>query len=244
MANGSAFDDAVRISKDNPGLAVGVHISLVGERCLAPAHQLGGLVNARGELPANFGRFLKMLVCGRFSIEHIRREVDAQIRKILDSGIQPTHIDSHQHLHVFPGVLDTVLDAARSACIPVIRMPREHGGLGARTVERLFLNACCRLAARKIDSMGLNYAPHFWGFGVSGSMTESNLIETIHRLRPGTNEIMCHPGYPDSSTRARYSWGYNWEAEADALCSSAVMGLLKGDFIRLSGYPDAFVGKL
>ena len=56
-----------------------------------------------------------MFVSGKFSIKQVRREVGAQIKKIFNSGIQPTRIGSHQYLRVFPGVLDAVLNAARSA---------------------------------------------------------------------------------------------------------------------------------
>ena len=70
-------------------------------------------------------------------------------------------------------------------------------------------------------------------------MTESNLIETINSAKLGINEIMCPPGYPDSPTRARYSWGYNWEAEASALCSGAVIEFLKENSTNASSFLDA-----
>jgi len=187
MPNGPAFDDAVQISKDTPGLGVGIHVSLVGERCVAPARELAGLVSADGLLPAGFVEFLRMFLVGRFSTEHIRREIGAQVSRVISAGIRPTHIDSHQHLHVFPGVIDAVLGAAKAASIPTIRIPREYGSIGTRNAQRMLLNTFCHIALSKIEKAGLSYAPHFWGFGISGSMTRANLIEIIGRLRPGVN---------------------------------------------------------
>jgi predicted glycoside hydrolase/deacetylase ChbG (UPF0249 family) len=44
MANGEGFDDAVAHIEEHPGLGVGIHLTLVGERPIARAHELGGLV--------------------------------------------------------------------------------------------------------------------------------------------------------------------------------------------------------
>ena len=44
------------------------------------------------------------------------------------AGIRPTHLDSHQHLHVVPGITGMVLDLARRFAIAAVRIPAEPLG--------------------------------------------------------------------------------------------------------------------
>ena len=170
----------------------------------------------------------------RFSPSQIAIEISAQIRRVLDAGIRPTHIDSHQHLHVLPGVIDIVLSAAHDTGIPVIRIPRERGGVGGRGVPSRLLAYLSNRAARKADTTGLRYADHFWGFGVSGHMDQTALTSTLDRLRPGANEIMCHPGQSNPDTR--YSWGYRWADELAALTSDETRAKINELGIILTNY--------
>lgn len=240
MPNGAAFDDAVQIASNTAGLGVGIHLSLVDERCVAPASALGGLVDSNGSLPPSYEAFAKAYLLRRFTLRQIKTEIEAQIARVLSSGIKPTHVDSHQHLHVFPGIIGVVVDAAKSAGIPVIRIPMEIGGIGARGYQQKVLAILCRRAAAKANRTGLRYADHFWGFGVSGHMIEHNLIETISRLGGGVNEIMCHPGFSELSTSQRYQWNYEWDAEAHALWADAVLEMIKDRGIRLANFAEAW----
>ena len=64
MANGEGFDDAVARVKEFPGLGVGVHLSLVGERPIAPAHELHALVTSDGRLPTSYSQFARGYLLG------------------------------------------------------------------------------------------------------------------------------------------------------------------------------------
>lgn len=240
MPNGAAFDDAVRIASEMPTLGVGIHLSLVDECCVAPASDLGGLVDSCGMLPHSYGAFVKSYLLKRFGLREIRKEVDAQIAHVFAAGIKPTHIDSHQHLHIFPGIIDIVVDAAKSAGIPVVRVPMEIGGLGGRGYQQNVLMYLCRKAAVKVKRAGLRCADHFWGFGVSGHMVENNLIEILGLLGGGVNEIMCHPGFSDPTTSDRYQWNYEWDGEAGALQSRTVAELVECRNIRIASFADAW----
>ena len=74
MANGDAFDDAVRLARENPNLDVGAHLVLIG----------GGALAAPGrELPQTVPRLLAAIASRRI---HIYDELAAQVRRILDAG--------------------------------------------------------------------------------------------------------------------------------------------------------------
>lgn len=238
MANGPAFAEAVAIAGATPGLSVGVHLSLVGEKCAAPLSLVRGLAGEEGFLPPSHLSFLRGYLRGRFGPAQIRAEIDAQILRILDAGLVPTHIDSHQHLHLLPGVLEIVLEIARRAGISVIRIPWERSPIGGRWPQKRVLGWFSQKAARKIRAAQMRSPDHFFGFGLSGRLDERNLLRILGRLGPGVNEVMCHPGFPDGAAE-RHNWGYLWEAELAALCSPAVRSFIDREDIRISAFRQA-----
>ena len=89
MACGAAFDDAVRLAKENPTLDIGCHLVLVGE----PPY------------PPTLAKLLAAVALRRI---RIYEEFRNQVRRILDAGLTPTHLDTHKHTHLLPPVLDAV----------------------------------------------------------------------------------------------------------------------------------------
>ena len=53
----------------------------------------------------------------------VDEELAAQIRRILDAGIRPTHLDTHKHTHLLPPVLDAVARMAQEFGIRWVRRP-------------------------------------------------------------------------------------------------------------------------
>jgi len=111
---------------------------LFDEQCAARRPDVRGLVDEHGRLPKNYREFLLRWSLGRFGASQIKAEITAQISRTLEAGISPTHIDSHQHLHVFPPILPIVLEAAASASIRVIRLPIDASrkGIKAKILAR------------------------------------------------------------------------------------------------------------
>ncbi len=245
MPNGRSFADALNLIARNPDLGVGIHLSLVNERALAPTAELGGLVTPDGQLPPSYLAFAKGYLTGRITPSAVRTEIAAQMRQALATGLRPTHIDSHQHLHMLPGLAQLVADAAREAGIPTIRVPRERGSIfppaySPRGAQLRVLTALSRGHARRYQRAGFRVVDHFWGLGVSGCLTEPTLDHLLSLLRPGVNEIMTHPGEADDATRASFPWNYQWDAELAALQSPAIRRRLDALDIRLAHFGTAW----
>ncbi|HEY3398453.1 MAG TPA: ChbG/HpnK family deacetylase [Armatimonadota bacterium] len=245
MPNGAAWEDALAVAARCPGLGVGVHLSLVGESALTAPAEIPGLASPDGLLPASYGDFMKRLLTGRFGAAQVEIEIRAQVGKCLAAGLHPTHLDSHQHLHAWPALLAIVQRVAAEYEIPVIRMPAERGGPGghagpARRGQVRLLSLLASRGARRVRGAGLRCADHFWGTGVSGALDETALRGILERLRPGVNELMCHPGYRDEWTGARYQWGYEWETELAALTSPRARELVASRGIRLANFAEAW----
>jgi chitin disaccharide deacetylase len=229
MPNGHAFEDAVRHALETPGLGVGVHLTLVGEKCVAPASELGAMVAKDGSLPETYSTFARDFMARRFGVGEVHAEIRAQIDRVLATDIVPTHIDSSQHLHMLPAIFDLVLSEAAGSGIPAVRVSLEaggpsRGGLIVRLLQTLMLPRIGRMRLLRVRNAGLNVADWFWGLGVP--MNETNLMDTLRGLRPGVNEIMCHPGARDE--------------ELAALTSDSVRAFIEENGIRLASFADAW----
>jgi hopanoid biosynthesis associated protein HpnK len=249
MAGGEAFEHAVSLAKACPTLDVGVHLTLTEQHSVAPAATVRSLVDEHGKLAPHAIRFAARYLRGEIALADVRTELDAQIRRVLDAGLAPSHLDGHQHVHVLPGIARVVADLASAYRIRAVRCPAERlrgymikdftarkGLAGARRVmEQLVLGGLSVLsplrALRRVDG--------FVGFYFGGRLNEHNLRTVLEHLPPNrTIELMCHPGLDDPASRYAH-WNYAWAAETAALSSPRIRELLDARGVRLIGYRDA-----
>ena len=245
MAVGTSFDHAVALAADHPNLGIGVHLTLVGEYPVAAPNKVASLLDGEGRLPRLYPQFLRLLVQGAIQLAEVRYELEAQICKVVAAGVKPTHLDSHQHMHVVPGVIDIVIDLAKQFGIPALRIPDEplffFGGYpstAGRFVGRGGLSTLARIARRKAKRRRLAMADHFYGMLAGGNMTEPHLLAIIDRLPTGVSEIMMHPGEDDSAMQHQYGWQYNWQAELSAVTGAKLKNRLNERNIELISFRE------
>jgi hopanoid biosynthesis associated protein HpnK len=241
MAGGDAFDDALARARAQPSLDVGVHLTLTEQRPVAA--RVPSLVDAAGRFPAHAVDFAKRWARGAVALDDVRAELDAQIRKIVDAGIAPTHLDGHQHVHVLPGIARVVAELARAHGIRAVRNPVERVrgymlrdlGSAKRIAEQLVVGGLTAVSPLR----ALRRADRFVGFYFGGRLNERNLrIVLEHLPARSTVELMCHPGLDDPQGSFGH-WGYAWAEETAALTSPAIRALLAARNVRLIGYRDA-----
>ena len=126
LASGATFNEAVNMAKEYPKLGVGIHIALVGE--IAPVSDpsdIPSLVTKEGVFVDNYIEFMKRIYSGSINYDEVRTEITNQVSKIMESGVNVTHIDGHQHMHILPTILPIVLEQAIRHKIKAIRVPNE-----------------------------------------------------------------------------------------------------------------------
>src|SRR5215467_5847969 len=64
MANGPAFDDAVKLAKSNPKLGIGCHLVLSGGSAVAPREKIPSLADADGSLPDSLAALVVRVTTG------------------------------------------------------------------------------------------------------------------------------------------------------------------------------------
>ena len=131
LANGQAFASAIEVARANPELGVGVHLNLSDGPPTASREQVAGLVSGSGNLEGGPESLLLRIAARSLAIEDVEREWDAQIRKVRDAGIEPTHLDGHKHVQMLPGLFEVALKLAKKHGIVAIRVSHEESKLRA-----------------------------------------------------------------------------------------------------------------
>lgn len=232
MANGAAFDDAVRLARQHPSLDVGCHLVLVGgESVLEPGRRL----------PASVVELIKSICLRKM---RVYEELEAQVRKIIGAGLRPTHLDTHKHTHLFPPVLDAVARIGNEFDIRWIRRPVDFPmeASPAPWTKRFISRSLHALRLgfhRKIESYGCRTTDHFAGFEITGIVSARYIFELLRALPPGTTEFMCHPGRcGDALMAARTRLKQSRRAELDALTDPDIRRGLAATHVRLASYRD------
>jgi predicted glycoside hydrolase/deacetylase ChbG (UPF0249 family) len=236
MANGEAFDDAVRTVKGREGFGTGIHFVLTGLRPLSPAEKLAGLIGPEGFLPSGPGELLKKIAARKTLRDVIRTELFAQAERVFDSGITPTHFDSHKHVHIIPTVLDVIIEIAERFSVKWMRAPFEaegawrflpdlEKGQRAKFVKQ-FAVAHSSIIARpifrsRIRKAGIKTPAGLYGISPTGFINENIIRRICRMLKPGLSELMTHPGIVDADLVRRKSRLLSSRAKEKELLVSA-----------------------
>jgi chitin disaccharide deacetylase len=245
LVTGRAFEDAVALARDFPALDVGLHLALVEERSVLGRTALPTLVDEAGRLPRTSREFFTRALLGRISWDEVEREIAAQIARFQQTGLRLSHLDSHQHLHMFPPVFQIVTRLTRGMDHVWIRNSagpwrKSSGVRTGRWFQRLGLNLACLWARGLHNPPDLQMPDGMYGFEVAGCLTRPVLEQILQEIPDGLYELSCHPGEGDEETRRQYGyWCYRWAEELEALTAPETRLLLQERKIALTSFVRA-----
>jgi len=241
-AAGDAFEDALELCRRNPELDVGVHLTLVEERPLTDPERLGRLVTTEGRFVSGYAALFPRMISGAVSEEAVRRELTAQVERVIEAGIRPSHLDAHQHVHLLPRVWPVVTDLARRHSIPWIRVPRfwpvnaGSPSLGV-TALRCAMNVLQHQRRRSLsDGRSPDATP---ALGFAGHLTRDRILRDLDRIPAGlVSELVTHPGVQSPELEASYGWGFDWDGETAALTDPNLRAALEDAGFRLTTFAE------
>jgi predicted glycoside hydrolase/deacetylase ChbG (UPF0249 family) len=238
LAVGPAFERTAPLLRALPGLGVGVHLAAVGEDPpLLGAREIPTLLDRRGRLPRSWRQFTARALAGKVDPDDLRREFAAQFEQVHGIGIPITHLDTHQHLHLWPIVREVVLELAGTQGIAAVRVPYGSGG-------RVIALGTDRLAIaleRRADEIGIEYPEASRGLDPSGRLDGAALARALDRLSATghpTLELWAHPGERRDPERVRYRWGYRWGDELAVLTGPAARYVVARQGFTLGTFAD------
>jgi len=206
MAQAASTEEAVAMALAMPTLGVGCHIVLVDGLPVSDKRVIPSLIDrATGAFYPTLSSFLKRLFTVRIRNADIEAEAAAQISLLQSFGLRLTHVDTHKHTHMFPGILRPVLRAARAAGIHAVRNPFEPiWSLNATTdapdlrrAEVILLRRFESRFRRIVDEEGFETTDGAVGVLATGSVNIATVNALITAMPEGTFELVSHPGYRD-----------------------------------------------
>lgn len=242
MVGERAAPEAVEVARRNPGLAVGLHLTLTDGTPVLPPERVPALVRADGRFRDGMAGMGLALAASAPARAQLRAEVAAQVAAFRATGLGCDHLNAHKHFHMHPVIAAVAFRAARDAGIRAVRVPWEPPALvravepAARTASRAlwpFAAMLRRSAARH----GLVAPDRVVGLAWSGAFTADRLAALLQRLPAGSTEIYLHPATRDGF--AGGAPGYRHAEELAALLDprvrAACVGLASGGYAAMLG---------
>jgi hopanoid biosynthesis associated protein HpnK len=247
MVGGAAAADAVARARRLPALHVGLHVVLVEGRPVLPPEQVPDLVDGNGE-------FTTRLVRAGFSYffrPGVRRQIEAEVRAQFEAfratGLALDHVNAHNHMHLHPTLLGTIVAVGRDYGLRAMRVPYEpplasfraaRSGLVRRLATAGGLAPWIALLRRRLRRAGLKSNQYVFGLLDSGQMDAELMVRLLGELPSGVTEIYFHPATGSCPELDRRMPGYRHQAELAALTSPGVGAALRAAGIRPIAFSD------
>ena len=215
LVNGEAIEHAAALSRDLPKLGVGMHFVLTLGMSLSP---MPGLTR-----DGVLGKWIwEMAEQGALPLDEIARELDCQFNRFVDLfGREPTHLDSHHHVHMIPAIFPLVAEFAARKGV-------------AMRVDRQVLALHDLPLGRAPTTEG--FSSEFYGDAISEALLLQVLDGSASRGERSL-EIMAHPAFVDNTVRkSAYCWPRL--AELDVLTSPSLKYAIAERGYRLGTFSD------
>lgn len=229
MVAAPAVADAVARARQNPGLAVGLHLVLADGRAMLPPTRIPDLVDAKGMFNSNMvGNGFRF-----FFLPHVRRQLAAEIRAQFEAfaatGLKLDHVNAHKHFHLHPTILSLMLTIGREYGLRAIRLPAEPG-MGP------WLRPWLALMRWRLERAGVTYNDHVFGLRHSGGMDEAVMLAILKQLPEGLSEVYLHPASHGHITESMAD--YRHADELEALLSPRVRQAIAERYRLCDGFSD------
>jgi chitin disaccharide deacetylase len=194
MVRWPAAAEAVAAARDHPRLSLGLHVDLGEWAC-----RDGNWVPRYEVVPPGDAAAVA---------DEVARQLQS-FRRLVSRD--PTHLDSHQHIHLREPARSVLAEAARR-----LKVPLRH---------------CCP---------AIRYCGDFYGQTGDGAplpeaISVEGLLGILRRLGPGVTELACHPGDGDDLDTTYHA---ERAREVEVLCDARVRATLAAERIELGSFAD------
>jgi chitin disaccharide deacetylase len=196
MVRPPAAAEAATYARATPALALGLHVDL------------GEWTQRDGQWVAVY----EVVPLDENGLGAVQAEVEAQLDRFRElTGRNPTHLDSHQHVHSWPPVAEMFMRTALDMGVPL----RHHVG---------DIRYCGDLYGRDSE-----------GKPIPEAISAEALVDIIRSLEPGVTELACHPGL---GADAGSAYDVEREQEVEVLCDPRVAAALRSEGVALRSFAD------
>ncbi|MEH7401567.1 chitin disaccharide deacetylase [Gottfriedia acidiceleris] len=192
MMNMYAVEHGIELAKLHPTLGLGVHLVLTAGKPLLTGLQT--IVDQNGDFLKNSYWYDNPVI----NVDEVEKEWDAQIQKFLSYGLNPSHLDSHHHVHMIPILHPVIAKLSQKYNLPVRISPKSQiDGITPFTDQLL---------------------TDFYGSDIPINYFET--IEDRINNRIESVEVMVHPALIDNYLKNGTSYCFERLTELDILTNS------------------------
>lgn len=222
------FQAAAEWCREHGGADVGVHLTLTSEwpgyrwRPVSTRDASSGLLDEDGY----FHRDVDSL-WSRAKPSAALAEVEAQIERARDAGVEPTHIDCHMYACLHPAFVERYLDLAFAQRLPAF-VPRDWPGWDAPT----------RRLVREREEAGLPVFDHLrvLNLGAAHDDPVPSVKKVLSELPPGLSCVLLHPARDTAELRAISPAWQSRAADYRAFMSAELRDYFRDEGMRLVSY--------
>lgn len=123
MSNSDYFSEAIEGLFKRKDLGVGIHLNLTYGKALyfnAVYNDTQGIFNL------SYIKILTLSIYNKEFLKAVEVEFEQQILRVINAGFILTHLDSHRHVHLIPGIYPMVAKLAIKYNIPRVRLINEN----------------------------------------------------------------------------------------------------------------------
>jgi len=194
MVRWPAALDAAKYARIHPELSVGLHLDL------------GEWIYRDDEWQPLYK------VIQRDGVLEVSHEINDQLEKFRSlMGRKPTHIDSHQHVHLREPVKSVVIEIANDLGVPL------------------------RSCNSEVGYVGEFYGQTAEGVSLPEVISVDGLINILRELPEGISELGCHPGFADGLDTIYRS---EREQEIKVLCDAQIKETIAAAGIELCSFAN------
>ena len=207
MVNERATIEAVQLAKENPDLAVGLHLVLVLGHSSLPHDQIPSLTNQNNEF-SNSPPLAGMKYFFNPQARHeLKKEMRAQFEKFVATGLPFSHVDGHTHLHMHPVIFDELIELCEEFNVRRIRVAKselklslslDRSSLLLKVVLGIVFNLLAKRCCKKLEGRGFVVPEKVYGLLQTGKMNKKYVLGLIPKMAKVPSEIYAHPLSPEA----------------------------------------------
>jgi predicted glycoside hydrolase/deacetylase ChbG (UPF0249 family) len=252
MSNMPFAEYAASVAKACPKLSVGLHLTLTEGKPLSVPADVDNLIDSNG----NFIRFSpqrKNLRSNEVAKRQVYKELEAQLIRAMDLGVNISHFDSHHFIHRAPIVRKAIIKLHKLYGVPAIRAQKGLYFTDSKAkfcfkLKRMELNL--RKYKKKFSQVFQDIVVRRSGLLTPDSMLspgylipllsdpKEQFIQFLKAVPEGVYELMLHPGYYDEGSGDSEEFKKTREFDANIAIDEDIKNCIRECGIRLISFNE------
>lgn len=199
MVNLPYFNDAVSFLRNHPEVSVGLHFNVTEGKPVLDPSEVGSLLKEDDSFYF-WTDLVPRLIFRGAKVDEIKKELTAQYQKLIDTGLQVSHIDSHHHVHLFPTLYSLFAEFADEKRVNYLRSQHFNvwsltAGINKRPVlKQVIINLLLWFNSLFFNHRHMDQLDAIYDLNWDDNISEQQLLKIIDNLPEGKTEFICHLG--------------------------------------------------